>query len=41
VSKRGGVAQWVVRLTRVGVVGSSPIKGLRCFLEQKNFTLIS
>ena len=35
---RGGVAQWVARLTRnVEVVRSSP----RCFLEQANFTLIA
>ena len=33
---RGDVAQWVARLTRnVEVVGSSPIKGPRCFLEQE------
>ena len=32
----GGVAQWVAPLTRnVDVVGSSPINGPRCFLEQK------
>ena len=31
---RGGVAQWVARLTcNVEAVGSSPIKGPRCFLE--------
>ena len=30
------VAQWVSRLTRnVEVVGSSPIRGPRCFLEQE------
>ena len=29
----GGVAQWVARLTRnMEGVGSSPIKGSRCFL---------
>jgi len=34
---------WVARLTRnVEVVGSSPIKGPRCFLEQDTlFTLIA
>ena len=33
---RGGVAQRVARLTRnVEVVGSSPIKGPRCFLHKK------
>ena len=31
------MAQWVARLTRnVEVVGLSPIKGPRCFLEQEN-----
>ena len=40
-SSRGGVAQWLVRLTRnVEVVGSSPIKGPRCFLEQKMLPLL-
>ena len=35
------VAQWVARLTcNVEVVGSSPIKGPRCFLEQET-TLIA
>ena len=30
--------QWVARLTRnVKVVGSSPIKGARCFLEQETY----
>ena len=34
----GGVAQWVAPLTRnVDVVGSSPINGPRCFLEQKRY----
>ena len=38
---RGGVAQWVVRLTRnVEVVGSNPIKGPRCFLEQETLPLL-
>ena len=38
---RGGVAQWVARLTRnVEVVGSSPIKGPRCFLEQETLPLL-
>jgi len=33
---------WVARLTRnVEVVGSSPIKGPRCFLGARNFTLIA
>ena len=37
---RGGVAQWVARLTRnVEVMGSSPIKGPRCFLEQETLPL--
>ena len=35
-SLRGGVVQWVARLTRnVEALGSSPIKGPRCFLEQE------
>ena len=34
-------AQWVARLTRnVEVVGSSPIKGSRCFLEQETLALL-
>ena len=38
---RGGVAQWVARLTRnVEVVGSSPIKGPRCYLEQDTLPLL-
>ena len=38
---RGGVAQWVARLTRnVEVVFSSPIKGPRCFLEQETLPLL-
>jgi len=33
--------QWVARLTRnVEVVGSSPIKGPRCFLEQEILSLL-
>ena len=37
----GGVAQWVARMTRnVEVVGSSPIKGPRCFIEQENLPLL-
>ena len=37
---RGGVAQWVARLTRnVEVMCSSPIKGPRCFLEQETLPL--
>ena len=39
--KRGVVAQWVARLTRnVEVVGSSPIKGPCCFLEQATLPLL-
>ena len=35
------VAQWVARLTRnVEVVGSSAIKGPRCFLEQETLPLL-
>ena len=38
---RGGVVQWAARLTRnVEVVGSSPIKGPRCFLEQETLPLL-
>ena len=38
---RGGVVQWVARLTRhVEVVGSSPIKGPCCFLEQETLPLL-
>ena len=37
----GGLAQWVERLTRnVEVVRSSPIKGPRCFREQKTVPLL-
>ena len=37
----GGMAQWVARLTRnVEFVGSSPIKGPRCFLEQETLPLL-
>ena len=40
-SSRGGVAQWVARLTRnVEVVGSSPIKGTRCYLEHATLPLL-
>ena len=36
-----GVAQWVSRLTRnVDGVGSSPIKGPRCFFEQESLPLL-
>ena len=36
---RGVVAQWVGRLTRDrSVVCSNPIKGFRCFLEQRTLT---
>ena len=36
-----GVTQWVARLTRnVEVVGSSPIKGPHCFLEQETLPLL-
>ena len=35
------MAQWVARLTRnVEVVGFSPIKGPRCFLEQETLPLL-
>jgi len=35
------MAQWVARLTRtVEVVGSSLIKGHRCFLEQETLPLL-
>jgi len=38
---RGGVAQWVARLTRtMEIVGSMPIKGPRCFLEQDTLPLL-
>ena len=38
---RGGVAQSVARLTlNVEVVGSSPIKGPRCFLDQETLPLL-
>ena len=39
---KGGVAQWVTRLTRnVEVVGSSPMEGHhRCFLEQETLPLL-
>jgi len=34
------VAQWVAHLTRNEVVGSSPIKGPRCFLEQETLPVM-
>ena len=38
---RSGVARWVARLTRkVEVLGSSPIKGPRCFLGQEPLPLL-
>ena len=38
---RGGMIQWAARLTRnVEVVGSSHIKGPRCFLEQETLPLL-
>ena len=38
---RGGVAQWVARLSsNMEVVGSSPIKGPRCFREQEILPLL-
>ena len=38
---RGGVEQWGARLTpNVEVVGSSPIKAPRCFLEQETLPLL-
>ena len=37
----GGVAHWVIRLTgNVEIVGSSPIKGTRCFIEQETVPLL-
>ena len=37
----GRLAQSIARLTRnVEVVGSSPIKGPRCFLEQETLPLL-
>ena len=37
----GGLAQWVERLTpNVEVVGSSPVKGPRCFREQETLPLL-
>ena len=40
-SKGACVAQWEARLTcNLSVVGSSPIKGCRCFLEQETLTLL-
>ena len=37
--KDGGVAQWVSGLSRnLSVVGSSPIYGSRCFLDQKTLS---
>ena len=39
--KRGGMEQWVARLTRnEEVVGSSPIKGPRNILEQETLPLL-
>ena len=38
---KGGMVQWVARLTRnVEVVDSSPIKGPRCFIEQETLPLL-
>ena len=38
---RGGVAHWDARLTRnVEIVGSSPIKGPRYFIEQETLPLL-
>ena len=35
------MAQWVIRLTgNVEIVGSSPIKGTRCFIEQETSPLL-
>ena len=40
-SNRGGVAQWVARLTHnVEVLSSSPIKDPRCFFEQETLPLL-
>ena len=37
----GGMVQWFARLIRnVEIVGSSPIKGPRCFLEQETLPLL-
>ena len=37
----GGVVQWVALLTRnKEVVGSSPNKGTRCFIEQETLPLL-
>ena len=39
--ERGGVTQWVARLTRnVEVMGSNPIKGPRRFLEQETLPFL-
>ena len=35
---RRGVAHWLAR--NVSVVGSSPIRGPRCFLEQETYCLV-
>ena len=38
---RGGGPHWVARLIRnVEIMGSSPSKGLRCFLEQETLPLM-
>ena len=35
------MAQWVIRLTgNVEIVGSRPIKGTRCFIEQETLPLL-
>ena len=40
-NNRGGVAQWVARLTHnVEVLGSSPIKDPHCFFEQETLPLL-
>jgi len=37
----GDVVQWVARLTRnVEAMGSCPIKGPRCFLEEETLPLL-
>ena len=40
-SYRGGMTLWVARLTcNMEVVGPSPIKGPRCFLEKETLPLL-
>ena len=38
---REGVVQWVTRVTRnLEILGSSPIKDYRCFIEQEHLPLL-